>query len=205
MLPTPITNLIQSISALPGIGKKGSTKIVLDYLNSSKETQDNILKSFIDTRQLVTKCQTCFYISENNQECNICTDTTRIQNQLMIVKNAFDVIPIENNGFYKGKYHILEKLISPLDKQMPSDTTLYQLEHRIEKYLQENTNNIELIYFINYSFSSMTTYTYIEEYIKNSKYKDRITLSQLATGLPTNFNIQSIDQDSLKIAYDNRQ
>jgi recombination protein RecR len=206
MLPDPINNLITSIASLPGIGKKGAQKLVLDYLLTSKEVQDNILKSFIDIRRDITICPTCFYLSVNNEECAICKDQSRINNKLMIVQTSFDIISLENTKFYNGKYHVLNKLIAPLDKIMPSDTTIYHLEHRIENYFRKNpTDQLELIYFVKESFQSNTTYAYIYDYINKSKNKDRIKLSKLATGLPTNFNIQTLDQDSLKIAYENRK
>jgi recombination protein RecR len=206
MLPTPINNLIQSISSLPGIGKKGATKIILDYLISSREVQDSILKSFIDVRQQVTKCPECHYLSEQHKLCGICSDHSRIDNQIMVVQSAFDIVPIENNGAYHGRYHVLEKLISPLDKQMVTDTTIYDLETRIEKFLRENpAEKLELIYFVKHSFAALTTFSYIDDYIKKSKNANRLNFSQLATGLPTNFNIQQIDQDSFKIAYENRK
>jgi recombination protein RecR len=206
MLPAPIQNLTESIASLPGIGKKGASKLVLDYLLSDRSIQDAILKAFIDTRQQVTKCTTCNYLSESNQECLVCQSTSRFENQFMVVHSAFDVVPIENNHVYNGKYHVLEKLISPLDGILPSNTTVIDLEHRIDKFLREDkVANLELIYFVKHSFQAATTYAYIEDYVSTHKHKDRIKLSKLATGLPTNFNIQSIDQESFKIAYENRK
>jgi recombination protein RecR len=206
MLPEPITNLITSIATLPGIGNKGSTKIVLDYLNAPKPTQDSILKSFIDVRQQITICPVCFYLSTENHPCNICQDISRKTNQIMIVLNPFDVISIETNNVFRGRYHVLNQLISPLENKMPDSTTLYDLEHRIEQFLRVNlVDEMELIYFIKHSFQSLTTYSYIADYISKSKHKDRIHLVKLATGLPSNFNIQQIDQESLQIAYENRK
>ena len=205
MLPSPIENLISSIAALPGIGKKGASKLVLDYLMQDKATQDAILKAFIDTRQEVTKCPTCFFMGEKSQECVICSSDTRFNNQIMVVNTALDIIPIENNHVFNGKYHVLEKLISPLDNAMPSNTTLYDLEHRIDKFLRNDTVGIlELIYFVKHSFAAATTYSYIEDYTKNHKHATRIKLTKFATGLPSNFSLQSLDQDSFKIAYENR-
>jgi recombination protein RecR len=206
MLPAPIENLTQAISTLPGIGKKGASKLVLDYLLSDRTVQDAILKAFIDTRQQVTKCTTCNYLSEGNEECLICKSNSRFENQIMVVQSAFDVVPIENNHVYNGKYHVLEKLISPLDGILPNNTKVVDLEHRIDKFVRENkTDNLELIYFVKHSFQAATTYAYIEDYVSTHKQKDRIKLSKLATGLPTNFNIQQIDQESFKIAYENRK
>ncbi|MGL4758668.1 MAG: hypothetical protein ACRCXZ_04995 [Patescibacteria group bacterium] len=206
MLPTSIENLIQSISSLPGIGKKGASKLVLDYLHQETNIQDLILKSFIDVRQQVKKCPTCYFLSEGESECIICKSDFRNESQIMIVNTALDVIPIETNNVFGGKYHVLQNLISPLDNLMPQDTTLYDLEHRIDKFLRNNSiESLELIYFIKHSFAASTTYSYIEDYCLNHKHKSRIKLTKLATGLPTNFTIQSMDQDSFKIAYENRK
>jgi recombination protein RecR len=205
MLPEPINNLVTSIASLPGIGKKGATRIVLDYLNSDKVIQDNILRSFIDVRRNTTICPICSYISQDNQPCVICQNRSRTDNQIMIVHSPFDIISIEENRVYNGKYHVLNNLISPLDNQMVNTTTIPELELRITNFIRHNpADKLELIYFIKHSFSALTTFTYIQDFINNLN-SNRVTIVKLATGLPSNFNIQNIDQESLKVAYENRK
>lgn len=210
MFPTTIEILITAFTTLPAVGKKGATKIVTDYLAMTTKDQDQLLRALIDVRKTVTKCPICHAFSQNNEVCGICQDPRRDKSQIMIIRDPLDLVMVEKNNHYNncytGKYHVLNKLINPLEKIMFGDTTLVDLEYSIEKFFRDNlVDNLELIYFVKHSFASQITFAYIEDYISKSKKKERIKIVKLATGLPSNFNPQNVDSESFSNAYENRK
>jgi recombination protein RecR len=205
MLPDLLNNLTNALTQMPGIGKKGASKLALDYLNLTPEQQVNILKGLLDVNKDLGQCTECFFFSKKHQLCEFCANAMRDQHKILVLTQATDVIPIEQTQIYNGLYHVLVRLISPLDGVMVKDTTLLDLELRIERFMQKTTNgNLELILFLKNGFNGKTTSAYLHDYVSNKRWSNRITITKLAEGLPANFNTASLDTDTLKQAIKGR-
>ena len=145
MLPESIANLAQSLRKLPGIGIKSSQKMAIDILQMKQEEMELLLTAINQTRTRVKFCHRCGYFAENYL-CDICSNDNRNHHQICIVENATDVIALEKSEIYRGVYHVLEKLISPLDNIFANNTTIDQLLMTIKEE-SENGKHLELILF----------------------------------------------------------
>jgi recombination protein RecR len=212
MLPNSITSLISNLQTLPGIGQKASTKLALDYINLDPQKQLDLLSSLLKVNRELKKCTNCFFFSED-EVCNFCKlgeSGKRDKFKILVVQDATDIIGIENAGFYKGLYHVLLNVISPLDGISLEQTTIIDLELRLENLEKENkeqkeTREIELIFYLRKNFNTETTIAYLEQYLSQKKWKNLIKISKLGHGLPLNFSTSSVDADTLKVAFENRK
>lgn len=155
-----LENAVNEFSKLPGIGSKTAMRLVLHLLRQDNNDVINFGESVIKLKQEVTFCKVCNNISDN-EICNICADNSRAKDIICIVENLKDVISIENTGQYKGVYHVLGGIISPIDGFGPNDININSLEERVKK------NNInEIIFALPTTMEGDTTNYYIHKKIK---------------------------------------
>lgn len=192
--PETINNLIDCFKHLPGIGEKTAERLALSLL----DYEDNILELFSDSianvKKKVKRCEKCHSFSEKNI-CDICLDSSRNKEIICVVETPKDVISIEKIGTYKGLYHVLDGLISPMDGKNPDDLNIKSLLERIK-----NENIKEVILVLTPSIEGETTALYITKKIEN---KD-IVISKIAHGVPIGANMDYIDTLTLEMALENR-
>lgn len=192
--PETISNLIDCFKHLPGIGEKTAERLALSLL----DYEDNILELFSDSianvKKKVKRCEKCHSFSEKNI-CDICLDSSRNKKTICVVETPKDVISIEKIGTYKGLYHVLDGLISPIDGKSPDDLNIKSLLERIK-----NENIKEVILVLTPSIEGETTSLYITKKIEN---KD-IVISKIAHGVPIGANMDYIDTLTLEMALENR-
>lgn len=123
---------VAEFSRLPGIGKRTALRLVLHLLKSEKEDSERLGEALIKLRKEIKYCSICHNISESDV-CEICNDPRRDKNCLCIVEDIRDVIAIENTQQYKGHYHILGGIISPMDGIGPNDLNVLSLLDRVRK------------------------------------------------------------------------
>lgn len=123
---------VAEFSRLPGIGKRTALRLVLHLLKSEKEDSERLGEALIKLRKEIKYCSICHNISESDV-CEICNDPRRDKNCLCIVEDIRDVIAIENTQQYKGHYHILGGIISPMDGIGPNDLNILSLLDRVRK------------------------------------------------------------------------
>ncbi len=205
MLPSAIEELAEKLRMFPGIGKKSSQKLSIDVLQLTQNQFDELIKSLVDTRQKVRFCSNCGFFAQDDL-CEICKNKSRDQQQICLVEKPTDVLTIEKSRSYFGAYHVLKKLISPLDNIFPADTTVDDLFHRrIKNLLDQDGNNIELILFFRNSFAAEATTAYINQKIKELNLQDKICLTRLAQGLPLYYNLDTLDQATIAKAIEDRR
>ncbi len=205
MLPVQIEEVSREFRKLPGVGSRGSQKIALDILQLSSQDFAGLILHLDNMKKNVMFCSNCGFFAENNGSkvlCNICQDRSRIQHQICLVEKTTDIISLEKSQSYRGLYHVLEKLISPLDNVFPQDTKLNDL---LERRLIENTGNIELIIFFKQGFSADATVAYLLERLKQTGLDKRVKITKLAQGLPMYFNTDSLDNETLSRAVQDRK
>ena len=192
--PETINNLIDCFKHLPGIGEKTAERLALSLL----DYEDNILELFSDSianvKKKVKRCEKCHSFSEKNI-CDTCLDSSRNKETICVVETPKDVISIEKIGTYKGLYHVLDGLISPMDGKNPDDLNIKSLLERIK-----NENIKEVILVLTPSIEGETTALYITKKIENKN----IVISKIAHGVPIGANMDYIDTLTLEMALENR-
>ncbi len=192
--PKTILNLIECFKKYPGIGEKTAERLALASLNMDEEIINMFSKSLKDGKTKIKYCERCGSLTED-EICQICQDTSRDNKTLCVVEECKNVVLFEKIGTYKGLYHVLGGLISPLEGINPEDICIDKLINRIKK---ENIN--EVILAFKPSIEGETTALYIKKMLENEKIK----ISKIAHGIPMGADIDYIDPLTLEMAIEDR-
>ena len=136
-----VENAVEQLSSLPGIGKKSALRLVLHMLNKDKVTVEKFGDSFIQLINRINYCTRCYSISDT-ELCEVCANTKRDAKIICVVEDIRVMMAIENTMQYKGVYHILGGLISPIDGIGPTDLKIEELVQKVE-----NSNIKEVNFF----------------------------------------------------------
>jgi recombination protein RecR len=209
MLPKPLYELASKLQYFPGVGVRSSQKLALDFLELEPDKYAELIESLSSVRSQIQFCNECgFFADQSNPSglCDICTNPQRNNHQLCLVEKPTDVLTIEKSEIFKGKYHVLENLISPLDNIFAEHTTLSKLTtERLPKLLKEKGSKLEIILFFKAGFSSEATTAYLRELLQEQKLSDKITVTRLAQGLPMYYNPDTLDQATMVRALEDRR
>ena len=148
-----IRKLIDCFRDLPGVGEKSAERFVYSMLNFEPDRLDNFANCIVNVKNNVKKCQKCGNFTENDELCDICSNTLRNDSVIFVVEKPKDVILFEKVGNYDGVYHVLNGLISPLEGINPDDINLQSLVDRIK-----NGNVKEVIIALKPSLEGETIY-----------------------------------------------
>jgi recombination protein RecR len=208
MLPLVISQLQEKFMLFSGIGSRSAQKLAIEVLEMPAPTYKDFVTSMQLVKQSVCFCDNCGFFAERTSDinfCEICKNKDRNQLQICLIEKPTDVMTIEKSQIYKGTYHILSKLISPLDNIFIEHTNLPKLlATRLPNLLSQNPNiNVEIIVFLKNNFAGDTTFAYLRESIE--EYNGRIKLTQLAQGLPSFYNPDTLDQATMAKALENRR
>ena len=192
--PKTILNLIECFKKYPGIGEKTAERLALASINMDSDIVDLFSKSLKDGKTKIKKCSRCGSLTEEDL-CQICTDKSRDTSTLCVVEECKNVILFEKIGSYKGIYHVLGGLISPLEGINPEDIHIDKLIDRIK-----NENIKEVILAIKPSVEGETTALYIRKMLEGTDVK----ISKIAHGIPIGADIDYIDPLTLEMAIEDR-
>ena len=195
MYPNGIKQIIDCFKMLPGIGEKSAERLAFAMLNFEKDTLTNFSNSILKLRDNINRCNVCGNICEGNI-CNICSNDSRNNSIIFVVEKPKDIFLFEKIGFYNGKYHVLNGLISPLDGINPEDINIDSLITRIKK-----DNIKEIILALKPSIEGETTTQYIKKIIEPTGIK----ISRIATGIPLGMEMEYIDTLTLELALEERK
>jgi len=192
--PETLTNLIECYKKLPGIGEKTAERMAISTL----EMDDEIIELFSDSlkniKTKITRCKKCNNLAEADL-CEICKMPNRDEATICVVEEPKNVVLFEKVGSYKGLYHVLDGLISPLEGIEPSDLNISNLIKRIE---EENIN--EVILAVKPSVEGETTSLYITKLLE----KLPVKVSKIAHGIPIGVDMEYIDALTLELAIEDR-
>ncbi len=194
--PRPLNNLIRQLSKLPGIGQKSATRMALFILKSKRELVEDLVKSLIDVKEKITLCSTCFNLTDTDP-CTICADPDRLDGTICVVESPGDQMAIEEAGIFKGRYHVLHGVLSPLDGIGPEDLKIEQLLHRINR-----EKITEVIIATNPSTAGETTASFLVKLI--SEKDPDIKISKIALGIPMGGDLKYMDRMTVKHALQGR-
>ena len=192
--PKTILNLIECFKKFPGIGEKTAERLALSTLNMDDEIINLFSKSLKDGKTKIKKCSRCGSLTEDDL-CQICKDENRDRKTLCVVEECKNVILFEKIGTFRGIYHVLGGLISPLDGINPEDIHIDKLIKRIK-----DENIKEVILAIKPSVEGETTTLYIRKMLEGTDVK----ISKIAHGIPMGADIDYIDPLTLEMAIEDR-
>ncbi|KIU25368.1 recombination mediator RecR [Weissella cibaria] len=193
--PEPIAKLIDSYTKLPGIGIKTATRLAFHTIDMQEEDVTGFAQSLISAKRDLSFCSICGNLTET-QPCAICSDPTRDQSQVLVVEEVRDLMAIENTGEYRGLYHVLHGVLSPLSGKGPDDINIESLVTR----LQKGEDIQEVIVATNANAEGEATAMYLSRLLKPAG----LTVSRLATGLSVGSDIDYADEITLIKAVEGR-
>ncbi|MBP9758097.1 recombination protein RecR [Candidatus Dojkabacteria bacterium] len=204
VVPDYVEKLNLIFSSLPGIGNKTANRLTFYVLNKKEGEIDEIIKTLVEVRDNTNFCQNCtFFAKKNSEYCEICANSKRNKSQILVVENRIDVIALEELNFFKGKYHILNGLISPLKNILPESLNIQTLKKRLVELSKQKVEEIEVILAIDTNIEGEATASYMISYIEGLKLKN-VKISTLARGLPTGADLEYTDKDTLQNSFINR-
>ena len=193
--PEPIAKLIDSYTKLPGIGIKTATRLAFHTIDMQEEDVTGFAQSLISAKRDLRFCSICGNLTETDP-CAICSDPTRDQSQVLVVEEVKDLMSIENTGEYRGLYHVLHGVLSPLSGKGPDDINIESLVTR----LQKDDAIQEVIVATNANAEGEATAMYLSRLLKPAG----LTVSRLATGLSVGSDIDYADEITLIKAVEGR-
>ncbi len=190
-----IENAVDQIASLPGIGRKTALRLVLQLMNRSKSEIEEFSNAFLMMKEHVLKCTSCGNISDTEM-CEICKDERRDHSIICVVEDIRDVLAIEGTQSYKGIYHVLNGIISPMDGIGPSDLNIESLIVRVQ-----NIDVNELIFALSATMEGDTTSFYLYKKMKGYD----VEFSSLSRGVAIGSELQYADDITLSRSIVNRQ
>jgi len=189
-----LEDAIHQFAKLPGIGRKTALRLVLHLLKESEEEVENFGNSIIRLRKEIVYCKICHNISDSDI-CDICSNLSRDKSVVCVVENIKDVITIENTQQFRGLYHVLGGIISPMDGIGPKDLEIDSLVQRVE-----NDGIKEVILALSTTMEGDTTNFYL--YRKLEPFHIKITT--LARGVSIGDELEYADEITLGRSIQNR-
>ncbi len=189
-----LENAVNEFAKLPGIGRKSALRLVLHLLKQDLQEVEIFGNCLIQLRSEIKHCKVCHNISDTDI-CNICSNPSRNASIICVVENIKDVMSIENTQQFKGLYHVLGGIISPMDGIGPSDLEIDSLVNRVN---EEKTE--EIILALSTTMEGDTTNFFIYKKLKNTDVK----ISTLARGVSIGDELEYTDEVTLGRSIVNR-
>jgi len=180
--------LIKQLSRLPGIGPKSASRLAYYLLKTDRNFTDTLSKLIKQVKDTIKNCSVCGTYTEQDP-CAICSNPRRDKSTICIVENPQDVQTIEATGEYRGVYHVLMGVISPINGVGPENIRIESLAERVRKDGAE-----EIILAMNPTVEGDTTALYISDRLKN----ENIRITRMASGLPFGGDLEYVDSLTLR-------
>ncbi|MBQ9519783.1 MAG: recombination protein RecR [Firmicutes bacterium] len=190
-----VTKLIEQFGKLPGIGGRSAQRLAFYVLNMPKENALALAQSITDARERVKYCSHCCNLTDTDP-CPICSSNKRNKNQIMVVESPRDMAAYEKTNDFRGVYHVLHGLISPMDGIAPEDIRIRELLDRI------NGSTEEVILATSSTIEGDTTAMYIARLI--GLRAENVRVSRIAKGVPVGGELEYVDQVTLAQAFKSR-
>ena len=194
IIPPALERLIEALTKLPGIGKKTATRLALNILRKPAYQALELAESLADLHQAIQLCSCCFAFSEHDP-CAICADPRRDSRMICVVEEPGDLLAIEKTASYRGHYHILHGVLSPLDGIGPEELKAKELVARV----QSGTIQEVLI-----ATSSTVPGEATASYLIDILLPFPIKVTRLACGIPMGMDIKYADRYTLARAIESR-
>lgn len=190
----PLARLIDEFERFPGVGPKSAQRMAFFILKQSEAEVKQFAESLLQAKSLIKYCSICFNIS-SQEVCELCANTRRDAKSICVVSDTKNLIALERTKEYKGLYHVLHGLISPLEGLGPENLKISELIKRLNDDIEE------VIIAINNSIEGEATTLYISKLIKPLNIK----VTRIAFGLPVGSDLEYADEITLSKAFEGRQ
>ena len=187
-----LNDLINSLTILPGVGKKSAQRMALYLLDKNKDGAGILAKNLEKAIDKIGRCSRCRMLTSNDL-CKICSDTSRDMNSICVVENPSDVLAIESTGGFKGRYFVLLGRLSPIEGISPDDLGINDFLKLIKI---ENTK--EVILATSSTVEGDATAIYIKDHIKDIK------VSRISYGIPIGGELEYVDGNTIARAIQGR-
>ncbi|OQY50059.1 MAG: recombination protein RecR [Desulfobacteraceae bacterium 4572_87] len=194
--PEPLVKLIDQFTKLPGIGQKSATRMALFVLQSNRGLADGLARSLVEVKEKIHFCSVCFNLTDEDP-CAICRNEQRANGTICVVETPGDQMALEESGVYKGRYHILHGVLSPLDGIGPEDLKIDKLLGRLAREIIE-----EVILATNPTTGGETTASFISGLL--SEQNPEVRISRIALGVPMGGDLKFMDSMTLQHALKSR-
>ena len=199
MLPSALTDLIEALGALPGVGPRTAERYAYYLLKSPDRNRTKLADAIERLAANVKQCPLTYALIDASDDVSpLYADTERNKQRVAIVEEPLDVIALEKTGLFKGTYHVLGGAISPIDGIGPDQLHIPELIERLQRDAVE-----EIILATNASVEGESTAIYIQKFIEDAGVT--IKISRLARGIPVGVDLEYADQITLSHALEGRQ
>lgn len=195
MYAGPVQELIDELGRLPGVGPKSAQRIAFHLLKLPSVDALRLANAIAIVKERVSFCLTCFNISEG-EACGICTDTRRESSIVCVVEEPRDIVAVEKTGEFRGRYHVLQGAISPIEGIGPDQLKVKELLARLEP-----EGITEVILCTNPNIEGEATAMYISRLLKPLG----LTVTRIASGLPVGGDLEYADELTLGRALEGRR
>ena len=190
----PLEKLIEQFRKLPGVGRKSAVRMAFSVLELSDEAAATFSSAITDAKKQIRHCEICHNLSVDDV-CPICSDDTRDHSLICVVEDAKAILAFEKVRGFRGVYHVLGGVISPINGITPDKLAIADLIKRVRDGVKE------VIIATNPTVEGETTATYISSLLKNTG----VTVSRLAYGIPVGGDIEYADEVTLNRAIEGRR
>jgi recombination protein RecR len=191
----PITNLINALSRLPGIGERTASRLAFHILNQPDDLARELAEALVEVKARVGLCASCCNLTEE-EYCAICRNPKRDRSKICVVETTPNLRAIENTGEYRGLYHVLHGLISPLEGVGPDDLHVAELLRRLQEGTADGARVEEVILAMSPSVDGEATALYLSRLLKPTGIK----ITRIASGVPIGADIEYADRMTLSRA-----
>jgi recombination protein RecR len=191
----PIRRLVQELARLPGIGEKTATRLAFHLIRSSHQQIRDLAQALLDATEKIRLCSVCMNMTEADP-CAMCTDPRRDADMICVVATPSDLIAIDRGGHFRGRYHVLHGLLSPLEGVGPDDIRLAELVRRLATPSSTGSDAggvREVIIATSPSVDGEATAMFIARTLKPLG----VQVSRIATGLPVGGELEYSDQATI--------
>jgi recombination protein RecR len=193
--PEPVARLIEALQRLPGIGPKTAQRLTFFMLKRPVDEVRELADSLVAVKERIVSCSTCFNVTDQDP-CRICSDPARDTGMLCVVEEPNDLLAMERTGEFKGRYHVLQGALSPLEGIGPDDLKVRELLARLDA-----GGASEVILATNPNVEGEATALYLAKLLR--PLGARVT--RIARGLPVGGDLEYADQVTLSKALEGRR
>jgi len=189
----PIRRLVQELARLPGIGEKTATRLAFHLIRGNRQQVRDLAQALLDATDKIRLCSVCMTMTEEDP-CGLCTDMRRDPETICVVATPSDLLAIDRGGHFRGRYHVLHGLLSPLEGIGPDDLRIAELVRRVGAGGAGGAPGVrEVIIATSPSVDGEATAMYIARTLKPLG----VTVSRIATGLPVGGELEYSDQATI--------
>ena len=182
----PIRRLVQELARLPGIGEKTATRLAFHLVRGDRQQVLDLAQALVDATERVRLCSVCMTMTEADP-CALCSDPRRDVETICVIASSSDLIAIDRGGHFRGRYHVLHGVLSPLEGIGPDDIRIAELVRRLDGSVRE------VIVATSPSVDGEATAMYIARVVKPLG----VRVSRIATGLPVGGELEYSDQATI--------